>query len=51
MDIPFIPSYGTEEEISEAAKRPGYFFVATDSGKIYFDTEEGARIGLGGGGV
>lgn len=50
MSIPFRPIQGTEEIIQKQSHQPGFVYFATDSGKIFLDTEE-ERIAVGGGGV
>lgn len=50
MNMPFRPIQGTEEIISKQDLAPGFVYFATDSGKIFLDTEF-ERISVGGGGV
>jgi hypothetical protein len=50
MSIPFRPFQGTEELIGKQDRYPGHVYFATDSGKIFLDTET-ERITVGGGGV
>lgn len=46
----FIPVRGTDEQIQALSDfHDGYFYVATDSGKLYMDTEN-SRIAIGGSG-
>jgi hypothetical protein len=46
----FIPVRGTDEQIQALEDfHDGYFYVATDSGKLYMDTEN-SRIAIGGSG-
>lgn len=51
MSIPFRPFQGTEEIINKQDSYPGHVYFATDSGKIFLDTQSGERIVVGGGGV
>ena len=50
MSIPFRPFQGTEEIIGKQDSYPGHVYFATDTGKIFLDTET-ERIVVGGGGV
>lgn len=50
MNIPFIPFQGTETVIGKTDRVPGSIYFATDTGKIFLDTQED-RIAVGGGGV
>lgn len=50
MKIPFVPFQGTEDLINKTDRAPGSLYFATDSGKIFLDTEI-ERITVGGGGV
>lgn len=50
MNMPFRPIQGTEEVITKQVLAPGFVYFATDSGKIFLDTEF-ERISVGGGGV
>ena len=49
-NVSFRPVQGTEAKIAGHELTKGYFYCATDSGKIYLDTEE-KRIPLGGSGA
>lgn len=49
-NVSFRPVQGTEAKIAEHELTKGYFYCATDSGKIYLDTED-RRIPLGGSGA
>lgn len=49
-NVSFRPVQGTEAKIAEHELTKGYFYCATDSGKIYLDTED-KRIPLGGSGA
>lgn len=49
-NISFRPVQGTEAKIAGHELTKGYFYCATDSGKIYLDTED-KRISLGGSGA
>ena len=47
----FRPVYGrTEEAILAAPITPGYFYVASDTGKLFVDVDTNKRISAGGGG-
>ena len=50
MSIPFRPFQGTETLIEKQTRYPGHVYFATDSGKIFLDTET-ERLVVGGGGV
>lgn len=50
MNIPFRPFQGTEEIISKQERISGSIYFATDSGRIFLDTQE-ERLVVGGGGV
>ena len=50
MNIPFRPIQGSEDIILKQDIYPGHVYFATDSGKIFLDTET-ERIAVGGGGV
>ena len=50
MSIPFRPFQGTESLIEKQTRYPGHVYFATDSGKIFLDTETD-RLVVGGGGV
>ena len=47
----FRPVTGTEEQIQNAGKNPGYVYFASDTGKIYFDLDNDTRVAMGGSGV
>jgi hypothetical protein len=43
--------YGIEANIKKAAKTNGYLYFATDSGKIYLDTDKENKKLMGGSGT
>ena len=47
----FRPVSGTDEQIHNAKKNPGYVYFASDTGKIYFDIDNDTRVAMGGSGV
>ena len=47
----FMPVFGEEKLIKRAAQTSGYLYFATDSGKIYLDTDKENKILMGGGGT
>ena len=47
----FRPVTGTDEQIQNAGKNPGYVYFASDTGKIYFDLDNDTRVAMGGSGV
>lgn len=49
-DTKFRPVQGADEKIKQSPYTEGYVYFATDTGRIYLDTE-GERVPLGGGGV
>lgn len=49
--INFRPVQGTEEKIKKVPQQNGYFYVATDTGRIYLDTAEKNKLPLGSSGV
>lgn len=51
MSMPFRPIQGVEEIVAKQDIYPGNVYFATDTGKIFLDTQEGERIAVGGGGV
>ena len=48
--LPFAPVQGTEKNINGYKRTPGYIYFATDTGKIFLDTDR-ERVSLGGGGA
>jgi hypothetical protein len=46
----FRPVYGTQDAILAAPKVPGYFYIASDTGKVFVDVDTNTRIAAGGGG-
>ena len=47
----FRPVTGTEEQIQNAQKNPGWVYFASDTGKIFVDLDTEHRIAMGGAGV
>ena len=47
----FRPVTGTEDQINNAQKNPGYVYFASDTGKIFVDLDNQHRIAMGGSGV
>lgn len=47
----FRPVTGTEEQINNAQKNPGYVYFASDTGKIFVDLDNQHRLAMGGSGV
>lgn len=47
----FRPVTGTDEQIQNAPKSPGWVYFASDTGKIYFDLDVDTRVAMGGSGV
>ena len=47
----FRPVTGTEEQINNAQKNPGYVYFASDTGKIFVDLDNEHRLAMGGSGV
>lgn len=47
----FRPVTGTDEQIQNTMKNPGYVYFASDTGKIYVDLDNEHRIAMGGSGV
>ena len=47
----FRPVTGTEEQIENAQKNPGWVYFASDTGKIFVDLDTEHRIAMGGAGV
>jgi len=45
----FVPVQGSEKQIQKSAVQEGWLYIATDSGRMYLDTETG-RIKVGGSG-
>ena len=43
-NIQFIPVQGTEKKILNLERKNGYIYFATDTGKIYLDTETQEKI-------
>lgn len=50
MAVKFIPVRGTEEKIQASEYQDGYIYFATDSGKIYVDSQ-GERTTMGAAGA
>lgn len=50
-DTKFRPVVGTEQQIVAAEKHPGWVYFASDTGKIFFDTDMDNRVSMGGSGV
>ena len=47
----FRPVMGSDEQIQNASKNPGWVYFASDTGKIYFDIDPETRVAMGGSGV
>ena len=47
----FRPVTGTEEQINNVQKNPGYVYFASDTGKIFVDLDNEHRLAMGGSGV
>lgn len=49
--VHFRPVQGLEEKIKNFPQNEGYFYVATDTGRIYLDTETENKLPIGSSGV
>ena len=49
--IRFRPVQGPEEKIKEYPQSDGYFYVATDTGRVYLDTATENKMPIGSSGV
>lgn len=49
--VHFRPVQGPEEKIKNFPQNEGYFYVATDTGRIYLDTETENKLPIGSSGV
>lgn len=47
----FRPVLGTDAQIQNAGKSPGWVYFASDTGKIFFDIDSETRVAMGGSGV
>jgi hypothetical protein len=47
-NLPFSPVAGPEKLVLAQEKKTGHFYVSTDTGKIYIDTDEKNKLPVGG---